>query len=308
MMQPTSLASRAPSAEKSTAPLNILLATAGDPESIGAVRAAALLSRRLGSEVDVLAVVPPFPHAPATGLFVATPAVIDEETRKATMEATREQLRRVRGTSTWRVHSGVGWPVGSIVAAARRWHAGLDVMGTGEHSVMARLFGGETAVTAAKHTGTPILAVPAGFQRAPMNAYAAIDFTPSSIAGARMAARLLPRRGTLTLVHMSIFAKSEVEAGSITDLYSRGAADRLAVIAKQIRRATGRSVKTMIVDGTVPDVLLSLADRARGDLIALGSHERGLIDRLLIGSVRSQVLRKSACPVLITPHHGESPP
>ena len=67
-------------------------------------------------------------------------------------------------------------------------------------------------------------------------------------------------------------------------------------------------MQTMTAEGTVADVLLSLADKQRGDLIAVGSHERGLIDRLLIGSVRTQLLRKSACPVLIVPQHAEPRP
>jgi len=87
------------SAEKANqTPLDLLVATAGDAESIGAVRAAAALARRLRSQVDVLTVVPPFPHTPATGLLLSTPAVIDEEARKAAVDATRAQLREVRGT------------------------------------------------------------------------------------------------------------------------------------------------------------------------------------------------------------------
>jgi nucleotide-binding universal stress UspA family protein len=304
----TTLPEPGPIAVSKSGPLNILLATAGDSESIGAVRAAALLARRLRSDVDVLAVVAPFPHTPATGLLLSTPSVIDEETRKAAVEDTRAQLREVRGTLGWRVHAAVGWPVDAIVSAARQWGAGLIVMGTGEHSVLTRLFFGETAVATARHSDTPILAVPEGFERAPTNAYAAIDFSPSSVDGARLAARLLPPRGVLTLVHMSPFLTPGADPGTIMDLYAQGAEDRLDLIAKQVARATGRIVKTMTSDGTVAETLLSLADKQRGDLIALGSHERGLIDRLLIGSVRARVLRRASCPVLIFPQHAAQHP
>jgi nucleotide-binding universal stress UspA family protein len=307
-MMSSTLAKPTPGAARKPAALNILLATAGDSESVGAVRAAALLARRFRSEVDVLAVVAPFPHTPATGLLLSTPAVIDEETRKAAVDATRAQLREVRGTAGWRVHAAVGWPVDSIVAAARRWGAGLIVMGTGEHSVLTRLFFGETAVSTARQAATPILAVPEDFERTPTNAYAAIDFTASSIEGARLAARLLPPRGVLTLVHMSPFLTPGAEPGTMMDLYSQGAQDRLALIAKQIARSTSRIVKTMTADGTVAETLLSLADAQRGDLVALGSHDRGLIDRLLLGSVRSRVLHKAKGPVLIVPQGAEKAP
>ncbi len=289
-------------------PFNILVATAGDAESAGAVRAAAAFARRLSAAVEVLAVVTPFPHAMPTGLMMATPAEIDEETRKATVERIRGQLAEVRGAAGWPVHTAVGWPVDCIVAAARRWSASLIVMGTGEHSAMARLFGSETAVGVAKHTGTPILAVPRDFTRAPTNAFAAIDFTPSSIAGARLAARLIPRSGSVTLVHTSMFAKPAEEPGSMVDLYGTGARDRLAMIAKQITRATRRRVKTMLADGPITDVMTAVADVRKGDLIALGSQERGLIDRLLIGSVRAHLLRHGGRPVLIVPQHAELRP
>lgn len=287
-------------------PFNILVATAGDEESTGAVRAAALLARRMESNVEVLTVVTPFPHALPTGLMMTTAAEVDEDGRKAAMARVREQLHDIRGAAAWPVHAAIGWPADCIVAAAQRWGASLIVMGIGEHSPIARLFGSETAIAVAKRSGTPILAVPPTFSRAPGRAFAAIDFSSSSVAGAQLAARLMPASGSVTLVHTSIFAKATTEPGSVMDLYSTGAHDRLERIAKQITRATKRRVKTMLTDGPVAEVLTSVAESAKGDLIALGSHERGLIDRLLIGSVRSEILRRSGCPVLIVPEHGEA--
>lgn len=284
---------------------NILVATAGDDESTGAVRAAALLARRMGGDVEVLTVITPFPNAAPTGLMMVTAAEADEESRKAAMQRVRAQLKEVRGAAGWPVHAAVGWPMDAIVAAARRWHASLVVMGIGEHSAKARLFGSETAVGVAKHTATPILAIPPGFAHAPVNAFAAIDFTPSSIDAARLAARLMPPTGSVTLVHASLFARPSTEVGSVMDLYASGARDRLASIAEQIANETHRRIKTLLADDKVADVMISVADGENGDLIALGSQERGLIDRLLIGSVRTRVLRHTVCPVLIVPQHAE---
>jgi len=283
----------------------ILLATAGDADSIGAVRVAVQLARRLHAVVEVLTLATPFPHAASKGIALASPAVIDEESRKSAVEAVRRQLRAVRGAAHWPVHSRVGWPAGSIIDAARRWNASLTVLGIGDHSILSRLFGSETAVSVAKHALTPTLAVPPELQRAPVNAFAAIDFTSASINGAMLAAKLLPQRGTLTLVHSSVFAKASAEPGTLTDIYSQGAHDRLAHIAKKITRATHRRVTTMTVDGPVAESMLEIVDARRGDLIALGSHERALVDRLLLGSVRSQILRHAGCCVLVVPQRPE---
>jgi nucleotide-binding universal stress UspA family protein len=296
----------AAAAQAKTQPFNILLATAGDDESAGAVRAAALLARRTGGQVEVLTIVTPFPHAAPTGTLMATATEMDEENRKASLERVREQLREVQGARAWPVRAAMGWPVDGIVAAARRWKASLIVLGIGEHSATARLFGSETAVGVAKRAGTPVFAVPRAFAHPPVNAYAALDFSPSSIDAARLAARLVPRGGSVTLVHTSVFAKTPAAAGSMMDLYATGARERLSLIAKQIARATQRRIKTQLAEGPVAEALLSIADASEGDLIALGSHERGLIERLLVGSVRKQVLRHAGCPVLIVPQHVEA--
>jgi nucleotide-binding universal stress UspA family protein len=287
-------------------PFNILLATAGEDESAGAVRAAALLARRTGGDVQVLTIVTPFPHAAPTGVLMAAATEVDEENRKASLERVREQLREVAGARAWPVRAVMGWPVDGIVAAARRSKASLIVLGIGEHSAAARLFGVETAVGVAKRAGAPVFAVPRTFEHPPVNAYAALDFSPSSVDAARLAARLVPRGGSVTLVHTSVFAKAPAEAGSMMDLYATGARSRLSLIAKQVARASGRRVKTLLAEGPVADALLAVADASKGDLIALGSHERGLIERLLVGSVRKQVLRHAGCPVLIVPQHVEA--
>jgi len=291
---------------RKAAPFNILVATAGDEESSAAVRLAALLARRMGGAVEVLTVVTPFPHALPTGLMTATAGEVDVEGRKAAIERVREQLKGVRGTGGWRVHAAIGWPVDSIAAAGRRWDASLIVMGIGEHSILARLVGSETAVGVAKRTSTPVLAVPPDFTGPLASAFAAIDFSDSSIAAARLAARLMPSNGSVTLIHTSIFAKPAAEAGSIVDLYSTGARDRLATIANDITRATHRRVATLIADAPVADAITSAGERGRGGLIALGSHERDLADRLLLGSVRARVIRHAKCPVLVVPQTSDT--
>jgi nucleotide-binding universal stress UspA family protein len=52
--------------------------------------------------------------------------------------------------------------------------------------------------------------------------------------------------------------------------------------------------------------IAQLAEREQADLIVMGSHGRGGVARLLIGSVAEIVMRKAPCPVLIVKHprHG----
>ena len=53
--------------------------------------------------------------------------------------------------------------------------------------------------------------------------------------------------------------------------------------------------------GQIGEALLEYANHATVDLIALGGHELGLVDRVLLGSIRTKVLRTAECSVLIAP-------
>jgi nucleotide-binding universal stress UspA family protein len=54
--------------------------------------------------------------------------------------------------------------------------------------------------------------------------------------------------------------------------------------------------------------ILVQAARLRADVIVMGTHGRGVVDRLFLGSVSEKVLRKAACPVLAVPPRAQEPP
>ena len=63
--------------------------------------------------------------------------------------------------------------------------------------------------------------------------------------------------------------------------------------------------KPVIVMSTTPAVeIVRYAQQANVDLIVMGTHGRGAVARLLIGSVAERVVRIAPCPVL-TVHHPE---
>ena len=55
------------------------------------------------------------------------------------------------------------------------------------------------------------------------------------------------------------------------------------------------------LEGIPVDLILSQAESLRVDLIVLGSHSRGPISHLFLGSVADGVLQRARCPVLIVP-------
>ncbi|WP_222917784.1 universal stress protein [Natrinema sp. SYSU A 869] len=58
------------------------------------------------------------------------------------------------------------------------------------------------------------------------------------------------------------------------------------------------SVETAVLEGAPSQVIVEEADPAECDLVVMGTHGRGGIDRLLLGSVTERVVRRASVPVL----------
>ena len=64
------------------------------------------------------------------------------------------------------------------------------------------------------------------------------------------------------------------------------------------RRASDVRVKIIMRKGHVVQEILAQAKASRADLVVIGSHGRGGVQRLVLGSVAEKVLRLATCPVL----------
>jgi nucleotide-binding universal stress UspA family protein len=82
------------------------------------------------------------------------------------------------------------------------------------------------------------------------------------------------------------------------------ARERLAQLAAETTLPAERIVTRAVV-GTPVDQVLALVKDERIDLVVLGTHGRGLVGHLLLGSVAERVVRRSPVPVLTV--HGDGP-
>ena len=64
------------------------------------------------------------------------------------------------------------------------------------------------------------------------------------------------------------------------------------------RRASDVKVEIFMRKGNVVQEILAQAKASRSDLVVTGSHGRGGVQRLVLGSVAEKVLRLATCPVL----------
>jgi len=279
----------------------IVVATAGDADSVGALWLASKLASHRSGSVLALGVTTPFPHAVTPLLNPRSPASIDESSRLDVLADVHKTLADVPGTASWSKRATIGWPVDVIDSTAASWNASLIVIGLGRHGRKERLFGTETAVAVLKHARVPVLAVSAQARELPRRVCAAIDFTPASLSAATLAASMVPADGTVFLFHACAFKGVKSQPGDLVDLYRIGARSRLDAAVADIRKHARCRVEGAIVDGEPSESILGYAQRKRCDLIALGGHEQGLVDRILLGSVRTRVLRGANCSVLVAP-------
>ena len=73
-------------------------------------------------------------------------------------------------------------------------------------------------------------------------------------------------------------------------------------IADRLRKQ-GLDATALLVEGEEVEAVLNEASKLNADMIILGSHGRGAMYQLLVGSVSEGVLHKAECPVLVVPTH-----
>lgn len=71
--------------------------------------------------------------------------------------------------------------------------------------------------------------------------------------------------------------------------------------ARQRAHAAGVPVETALTGGQPAREILDRTKEGEIDLVVLGTHGRGGVEHMLLGSVAEKVLRKAPCPVLIVP-------
>ena len=68
---------------------------------------------------------------------------------------------------------------------------------------------------------------------------------------------------------------------------------------KKKLEAEGIEIKTLIEKGTPYKKIIETAEKEKATLIVMGSHRKGVLKELLIGSVSENVVRHTKKPVLI---------
>lgn len=132
--------------------------------------------------------------------------------------------------------------------------------------------------------------------------------TGSALAGA-LGARL-------ALVHIVDLAAASAAAATPVDI---GVAPTVIQEVVEAEEETGKAlldhlaaqfprdrVETLLREGTPVEEAVAAAAEWGADLLVVGTHGRGGLQRLVLGSVAEGVLRHAHCPVLVVPKDAEA--
>jgi nucleotide-binding universal stress UspA family protein len=285
----------------------VLLATNGSAESNAALRFASAYAAREELLLRVLTVLEPLPVLPAQPSGITYAMTIERERGDAILAAVRAQLAGL-GTAPRSLTSMlVGSPGATIAEAAHEWNAQFIVVGAGRRGTLERLLSGDTVARILRRATTPVIAVPSTAGELPKIGVVGVDFGVASLTAVRRAATLLGD-GVLHVLHI----RPEIDIPATDpdawgEIYQLGAAALMTKLTTDLETEfPGLRVETVFDRGHAPTTLLAYADRVHADLIAVGQHGHGVVDRFLFGSVAQEMVRSAQCAVVVTPPARES--
>ena len=288
---------------ESTALGPILVATDGDASSEAALRAAALLARHTDAGVVVVSALQMLPLIAGDFGVSMPPIEVDDARRNALLERVRTQVNQLgAATSEWQIEVRDGDPATVIARAAREMKARVIVCGIGHHELLDRLFGGETVIHTLRQARTPVLAVPPGFSQLPRRVLVATDFSPTSVAAARKALALIDTETIVYLIHVAPKIELQPEAfAAWMAVFGEGIEPAFHRVKAELGLPASVTVETVVRDGKPSREILEFARSTQADLIITGSRGAGLVDRILVGSTATGLLRGAHCAVLAVP-------
>lgn len=286
-----------------TTPLSIkkiMVATDFSEQSIVAAKYAAHLAKQMGSQLEILHVVP-------DELYV---------TRPYGLAADLEKAERARGTADLRdftkkipelrllKHKDIvlsGSVADLIVQTAEERAVDLLVLGSHGRSGMKRLALGSVAETVIRHLHRPVLVTGprCARQYADLSSVLlAVDVPMSSLRAAQYAAAIARQsRAALTVVHIFPAQFGEIDPSTINDAIQ----ELRSLIPDQLDFA--KHVHFRTTKGNISQEILRAAKECKAKVIVTSPQEHSLFADHALGAVLSGLIGEARCPILSVSSH-----
>lgn len=271
-----------------------------------------------GGQVRIVTVVTPLPSPQPTDEWVAVEAErlsVAREHAETYQEDLRERVVLAGCDAPVSCHVEEGAVVDELDAHVRRVEADLLVMTTHGRGPLRRAWLGSVADGLIRHTPCPILAIrPREGEKVKLERR---EFRRILVPldGSRESRAILPRArelatlfdASLTLLRVipphfplsSPYIPHAAQEMRAHDLEEDAAREALEEEAAELR-AAGFRVDSHTVMGAHPaEEITGLAEAEEMDLVAMTTHGRGGVSRLVLGSVADKVVRGANIPVLL---------
>lgn len=285
----------------------LLLATDGNEVACAAARVTDALARWRGAVPHVLHVLEmpsyttPETLASVTGL---AELLYDSSYQEEQRTRIRETIIRTLDTPPdWPVGIAVGDPAACITRTAQELQAGLIVMGLHHHGMIDRMINAETTRQVMRQGGVPVLGVRPSLTELPRRVIAAIDFSRASLRAVANAMRVMDSDGMLLLAYVQPPADYQATESSEGQgvIHTHGVEAAFRQLQQDLEPPPGMLVESVILNGDPADQLEKLTRTFHPDLLTIGSQRHSFLNRVILGSVTTALVRRTTCSVLVTP-------
>ena len=288
-----------------------VIAALGAGGGVSTLRIGRQLARREAADLIVASVVePPAAYDIGSRRTLFVPWTIDAETDERRRHVQERVQRLERGfaaagpSKVLEVVVSYGDVATQLTALATERNASLIVMGLGPHAVARRLLSAGTAWKTSRKAPCPVLAVSERARSLPQRAVIATDFGAESIHAAREALRVLADGAHVTIVHAWSRFETLLPVKELTRLneeYAASLPERFARFREALGHHGTLVFHDVALEGKPSDVVLSVARQQQADLLVAGTHGYGTLERWVLGSTSTALLRSADCSVLLAP-------
>jgi len=272
----------------------IVVGVDGSPESA----AAASVGWMLAQEADVPCRLVHAANDVSAALEFAGTGVVTETLQLAALSRAREEVRAsLREWVPSAVADAMVVSTGATADVLDGVIAEIDammlVLGGKHHSRLGRWLGGSTVQQMVRRLTVPLL-VTAGKMRAHPRVMVAVDPSYAAVPTVREAVAFAKRLGSP--LHALHVVDPPPAIAELPPEWSR------EIVERDIWPIIPLVAQAKVTREGVPfDTIVREAAAWRADVIVVGSHGKGWVDRLLIGSVTEDLLNNLPCAVLVVP-------
>lgn len=188
---------------------------------------------------------------------------------------------------------------------ARDIGAAMIVVGAAHGGLVERVLG-STADRVIRKATCPIFAVRGEPRLPPIRVLAPVDLSSLSSTALRTGTALLERMSgssppTVDILFVLSPIQRQIGLQFTPEQVDRFVSEELRRFVEQAMPADTLKAETTVRVGEPRDEILAEIDATSTDLVVIGTHGRGGFDRLVLGSVASDVARRAPCSVLVVP-------